>query len=171
MKKLAIITAAVAAFGVTSASAQTAPAYAELNYSFAKIDDGTASAKPKVVGARLGLNYNENIAAELYVGWSGQGDTIDGGKVKVKEAMGLYVKGSMPLGDNAKLIGRVGYLRAKLDLDGLGGETQSDGSLSYGAGLQFNITQQVYGSLDYTSFYDKQGVSVRGPSIGVGLKF
>ena len=47
----------------------------------------------------------------------------------------------------------------------------SDSSFSYGVGVQYTFSQQWYVQGDYMSYYDKNGDSIRGPSIGVGVRF
>lgn len=173
MKKLVLATAVVTCFATPMTFAQSMPPlYAELNYAWPKVESTGPSATPQVAGGRIGLQLNENFAAELYLATSAREDTVNGVDLKIKNAAGLYLKGMAPLGERAKLVGRVGYLRAKLESSGPGGSlSNTDNSFSYGIGLQYDFTPQVYGIVDYMSFYDRRGLTVRGPMVGVGLKF
>ena len=49
--------------------------------------------------------------------------------------------------------------------------SNSDSSFSYGMGLQYQFNGSWYAQADYVSYYDKNGDTIRGPSLGVGLRF
>ncbi|NDE11543.1 MAG: hypothetical protein EBZ95_13440, partial [Chitinophagia bacterium] len=44
-------------------------------------------------------------------------------------------------------------------------------SPSFGAGVQANISKETYASLEYMSYYNRNSVTIAGPSINVGYKF
>jgi hypothetical protein len=44
-------------------------------------------------------------------------------------------------------------------------------SASYGVGAQFDVSPTSFVAIDYMSFYNKNNVTIAGPSISYGVKF
>ena len=176
MKKILAIFAAASAIAATDALAQNEQYYAELNYSLPKAEASGYSATPSVIAGRFGMKFTDQLAGEVFLGTSASSDaTTQGGlkvNVKIKDVVGLYLKGTLPVADKFSVFGRVGYVRAKIEASAIGGTvSDSDSGFSYGVGAQYDFTPQVYGMLDYMSFYDRHGATIMGPTIGVGMKF
>jgi opacity protein-like surface antigen len=67
---------------------------------------------------------------------------------------------------------RAGVTSATVTASSRYGYGWSSGSdFSYGGGAQFNFTKNVYGQVDYMSYYNKNNVTAVAPSISVGYKF
>ena len=176
MKKILAIFAAASAFVATEAVAQNDQFYAELNYAHPTGEGYGYSITPSVIAGRFGMKFTDRLAGELLLGTAARGDStnVDGVSVnvKIKNVVGLYLKGTLPVADKFSVFGRVGYTRAKIQGSALGVTvSDSDSGFSYGVGAQYDFTNQVYGMLDYMSYYDRNGTTIRGPAIGVGMKF
>jgi opacity protein-like surface antigen len=91
---------------------------------------------------------------------------------KTSSAFGAYVKGSLPVSESFSFFVKLGGTNGTVSASSAYGSAWSSGtSFSYGAGAQVNFTPNVYGIIQYMSYYDKSSVSIGGPSVGVGYKF
>jgi len=132
---------------------------------------------------KFGYNAHENLAIEVMAG-TGFSDIKESGclydgfysycgsqKIELSNAFGIYLKPKVKLGD-AEIFARIGYTHAKLKTSGsLGSASDDDGDASFGAGVSYSFTKQVYGQIDYMRYYDRGGVELSGPSISIGYKF
>lgn len=141
---------------------------------------------------KLGYSAHENLAIEIMAGTGfsdlkGSAYYDDGSyekaKVELSSMLGIYLKPKFKLGD-AEIFARVGYTRLDWKLkysyyDGEQSDSESlkgdDGDISFGAGVGYSFTKQVYAQVDYMRYYDKKknGVSLKigGPSISIGYRF
>ncbi len=49
--------------------------------------------------------------------------------------------------------------------------SRSKGDFSFGAGVSYSLTEQVYAQVDYMRYYDRKGLELSGPSLSIGYKF
>ena len=176
MKKIVAIFATATAMCASDAMAQKDQFYAELNYVLPTAKDSGLSVTPSVIGGRFGMKFTDRVAGEVFLGTSASSDsvTVGGSSVdmKITDVVGLYLKGSLPVADKLNLFGRIGYTRARIKASSSGTSiADSDSGFSYGVGAQYDFTDKVYGMVDYMSFYDRNGTTITGPTVGVGYKF
>lgn len=179
MKKIAIATlVALAAIG---AQAQT---YGEIGYTsttFKENDSGfSLKASPSAIRGILGYELNPNLAIEGMAAF-GMSDAslkvngvkFPGAKLEIDNSLGLYLKPKMKLSDAVEIFGRVGFSRVKGTFtdEGVGSESSSDSSFSYGAGLSFAVNPTTSLNADYMQYLSKDGVKINGFTFGVGFKF
>jgi opacity protein-like surface antigen len=179
MKKIALASVlAAAAIGV---QAQT---YGEIGYTsttFKETVDGfTVKASPSAIRAILGYELNPNLAVEgmAAIGMGGASIKVNDVsipdlKLKVENAVGVYLKPKMKLNDAVEVFGRLGYASVKgtLYATGLGSDSGTDNSFSYGAGLSYAIDPKTSLNGDYMQYLSKDGAKVNGFTFGVGYKF
>lgn len=179
MKKIALASVlATAAIGV---QAQT---YGEIGYTsttFKETVDGfTVKASPSAIRAILGYELNPNLAVEgmVAIGMGGASIkvndvSIPGLELKIENAVGVYLKPKMKLNDAVEVFGRLGYASVKgtLSATGLGSDSGTDNSFSYGAGLSYAIDPKTSLNGDYMQYLSKDGAKVNGFTFGVGYKF
>ena len=134
------------------------------------------SATPGVGTLRFGADINQNFAVEGMLGntLSNASGTYSGTAVTIqlKNVFGMYLKAKTQLSDNFEVFARLGATRGTISASSYYASAWSSGtSISYGIGAQVNLNKSVYASVDYMSYYDKTDIAIRGPSIGIGVKF
>jgi len=100
--------------------------------------------------AKLGYDFNKYFGIEGRAGYGFKSATHDaGGKTKIKENYGIYLKPMLPLGDKVHLFGLLGYAKAKVEstfdatskATALAGTTDKS-SPSFGLGLNFALNDR-----------------------------
>jgi hypothetical protein len=150
--------------------------YAELGVTQVYFKQNDTQFNHMMADVKVGYNFSKNIAVEVMLGNNlNSADTNYNGtnvNAKISSAYGGYGKFSLPVSDVFSLFVRLGVTDARLNSSSnLGSDWSSGFDFSYGGGAQFNFTKEVYGQIDYMSYYNKNNVSVAGPSISIGYKF
>ena len=143
------------------------------------VDGNTIKAKPTMGGLVLGYEFHPNFALEGAVATNMDADTISlngadvaGTSLKVNRAHGLFLKPKAMLAPNLELFGRLGWVENKTTGQVNGYSlTDTDDDFAYGLGINYHFNKTTYGSLGYTSFYDKHNTRTRGATLAVGMKF
>lgn len=176
MTKICVIAAAVLlAAGAAQAQSQAqGGVYVEGGYSFlkAKQDDFRVSAKPGMVRGIVGWDLHPNVAIEAMLAGGANDDTSSGLTIKLQRSYGLYIKPKYAVTPAFEVFGRIGFAdtKVKFSEDGFS-ETDSDNSFSWGVGASYSFNKQFYGTVDYTSYYKKDGWKLNGVTLGVGYRF
>lgn len=171
---------AIGVFGLGVSAAQ-ADAYLSLGYGHHEQDDrfyGHDRFKTGEAIAKLGGRVTDWFTVEMRTGTTVKdkkgelrGLGVDG-KYRVNYFYGAYIKLGLP---NASaftpyVIG--GYTEGKEEMKTrLGNEDQKFYDSSYGAGLDMDLTQRVGLNLEYMFYYDKDNVTLKGPSLSAVWKF
>lgn len=150
--------------------------YVEAGYGAMQLKEYGLTATPGVGTLRFGVNLNTNLAVEGLVG-----TTIVSAKgyvgatpltVKYDSIYGVFLKAKTEIAPNLDVFARLGYIHATISAAIPGYSASAGGSdISYGIGAQYSFTPTVYGLVDYMTYYNKNGATVNGPSVGLGLKF
>ena len=178
MSKISLIAAAALLAAGAAQAQSTTPAqnsvYGEVGYTFVKIKEDTTgvSAKPGALRGIVGWDVNPYLALEAMFATGVSDDTTQGVKFKVSRSYGLYLTPKYAINSDFEVFGRLGYADSKLKLSG-GGQSFSgtDSSFSWGLGAKYNFNKQVYGALDYTSYFDKDNLKIDGVTLSVGYRF
>jgi opacity protein-like surface antigen len=188
LKNIALLVAGLAVLlpVLPSAAQEVGKGYVGVSYAQPKIKvEGIRgfSMKPDLGILTMGVVLNPNLAAELFIG-AGLSDETKSGtilgqnvrvRLRVKESYGIYVRPFVDLGPNMQIYGRLGYVsfkaKSSLTVNGVdaGSVTDKEDDFSYGAGIAFNLSPDTALTLDYTKFFDKDGVEAAG--VGLGLRF
>ena len=176
MKKITLIAAAaLLAAGAAQAQSQATNAvYGELGYTFAKIKDESVNvtAKPGMIRGIVGWDLHPNVAIEGLFAAGVSDDTVQGVKVKATRTYGFYVVPKYNVTPEVEIFGRLGYADSKIKASaGNISASSSDSSFSWGLGAKYNFNKQVYGALDYMSYYDKDSTKATGVTLSVGYRF
>jgi small nuclear ribonucleoprotein (snRNP)-like protein len=145
----------------------------------ATVDGNTLKSQPTVAGVVVGYEVHPNLALEGVAVTNVDTDTISlngsevaGASLKVQRAFGFFIKPKVMLTPELELFGRVGSIENRtVGQVGSLSATQTDHDLAYGIGLNYHFNKTTYGSLGYTSFYDKNNTTTRGATLAVGMKF
>lgn len=176
----AIKTLALAALAIASvsASAQTAgnSTYAEVGYTSIGYTEPGASTTMGAVRLMIGKEFSQNVAVEGMLGFgASNGSGTFAGlpyDIKTNSMVGIYVKPKAMLTPELEVFGRLGYASSNVKAAVLGVSADGTNSgVSYGLGASYAVAKNVAVNLDYMSYYDKDGVSGKGATLGVSFKF
>lgn len=175
MKKI-IVAAAAALLAAGAAQAQTTTGgfYGDVGYTFVKVKDDQVSAsfKPGAIRGIVGWDLHPYVALEAMLAGGAGDDSKLGATVKVSRSYGLYVKPKFAINDQFEVFGRLGFADSKIKVSGpIATATGKDSSFSWGVGAAYNFNKQVYGAVDYMSYYDKDTTKIDGVTLSVGYRF
>lgn len=174
MKKFTVIAAAMLIAGAAQAqnNATTSQLYGEVGYTALSLKDSGVDADLGVVRGIVGWNLHPNLALEVMLGTGVKDDKFQGVTLKLNRTYGVYLKPKYDFGNGFEVFARVGYADSKLKLSYQGASAStSDNDVSYGVGASYNFNNNMYGSLDYLSYYDKDGSKANGPTLSFGYRF
>ncbi len=170
--KAIVKTAAIATLALAAAGAQ-AQLYGELGYSAVNVDGAGADIDLGAITGVVGYGVHPNLAIEGMLALGVKDDKIGAAKVELEHSYGIFAKPRVMLSPNFELFGRVGYVESKLKASapGYSSLTDTDGDWAYGLGANYYFDKNTYLGANYLRFYDKDGVTADGFTIGVGMKF
>jgi len=126
----------------------------------------------------VGYLLNQNVAFEGVLGIGVvDGTSVSGNVVvnqKIDSMYGLYGKAKTALSPGFEAFARAGYF--KLNASSTYADTGSSYSgavdgFSWGVGATYVLSPIAALSIDCTSYYNKDGLAVTGPSVGLMFKF
>lgn len=177
MKRL-IPVLAIATLATSAITAQAQGLYGEVGYTPLKLEgsvDGIGvTSKPSNVRGIIGYELNDNLAVESMLSLGVRDSAVKvggfnlGGKAEVDNMIGVFVKPKVHVGEGLEVFGRLGATRAKLSI---GSENASDTSIAYGLGASYHINSQLSLNADYMTYHDKDDITLKGFTVGVGYKF
>lgn len=181
MKKV-VIALLVSSFLSISASAMAQASYFGLNYLVTDFENKAENTSANLDGVLLlfGQKLHKNFAIEgrfgFGVGWenyNNQSVPVTNVDYRLNFLSGIYLRGELPLG-KFRPYAMVGLSYVEVRVDGLVNGWpvygyNSDGDWSYGAGLDFFITDSVGLNVDYMMMIDNSRRKVE--SMSGGLKF
>jgi outer membrane immunogenic protein len=171
------ITGAIAAASV-AATAQSIDnsVYAEVGYTSINYAEPATSTTMGVLRLIVGKEISEGLAVEGMLGAAagdGSGTLLNiPYTIKTNTMYGIYLKPKAKISPDFEVFGRLGWAASNLtaSVGNISVSTDNKG-VSYGAGLGYQVAKNIWANLDYMSYYDKDGVSGKGPTIGVSIKF
>ena len=148
-----------------TAQEENSKAYWTLGGSLLTFDDGIDSIKPIQVFGRLGYDFTDNIGIGFDGGFSLIKDELGGVDFDVTTSF-LYLKGSLPIGEESKLYAMIGP--TSVELTGtLGGLSISADDDDTGIGFGFEKSMGTHSiSVDYIIYNDNSGVDVSAINLG-----
>ena len=146
--------------------------HVEAGYTQLSLSGDGISLKPANALVRVGYDITSNFSAELVGTASVASDSYQGVSFKVDNGYGAFLKGQSEILPKLELFARAGWMHTTLTGSFMvRSASASDSSFAYGVGVQYRFTKNWYGQMDYASYYDKGGDSIRGPSISFGYRF
>ena len=149
-----------------AATAQEGPrTYWTLGGGLLTLDDGFDTIDPVQVFGRLGYDFNANFGIGVEGGFSLIEDSVGIVDVSVTTLF-LYLKGSIPIGNGAKLYAMIGP--SNVDITGtVGGFSASADDSDTGLGFGFEKSLDTFSiSVDYITYFDDFGVDISAFNVG-----
>jgi opacity protein-like surface antigen len=170
MKKVFLFIGTIGLFFSISALAEedgTRAPGAGPNYAFGggflTFDDGQDTISPTQLVARIGYDINENFGVGGEIGFSLLKDSIGNVDFDVTTTF-LYLKGGIPIQEDAKIYAMIGSTNTKLTGSAsVGGITASasadDNDTGFGFGFEKSFGRNGF-AVDYVKYNDNEGVDV-----------
>jgi outer membrane immunogenic protein len=177
---LAIGFTAMAGLTATPAMAQDmyksggAQLYGGLNYSFVNIDaDNGGDADTGTLSGKVGGLVTPYFGLEARGGFGVVDDTINGVDFSLDNFFGGYATLNLANESPATPYAILGFTRVEVEADAgpLGTTTDDDSDISYGLGVNVDITPELAGNLEYIRYYDGDDVTVDALGLGATLRF
>ncbi|TRX57163.1 outer membrane beta-barrel protein [Thalassomonas sp. M1454] len=134
-------------------------------------EDSKDDLEANSVIARLGYNYNQNMAVELRLGTSLDADNIGGIESEMDSLAGIYLVGTMPINRTLSVYALMGATSTEFTKSYQGySETDTLSGVSMGAGINIRLMHQVALNLELVNYVDKE-TAFGGLSAGVKVSF
>ncbi|WP_444993994.1 outer membrane beta-barrel protein [Aliikangiella sp. IMCC44359] len=154
--------------------------YSSLDYQ----EKGTSDASLASLNLNAGYIFNESLSFEARLGLGVGDDNINfnllnttvSGEIELDQTMGIYGKYAMPVEQYAPYV-ILGYSSAEAtakvsSMSASSVSASSDvASMSYGLGLDVQISKRMTGNLEYINLLDKSDVEISAITLGVSFKF
>ena len=127
---------------------------------------------------RVGKHYTEHFSAEIRFGL-GLGDDVvelDGEdtalNLSIREFYGAYLRGGAQLAEKVYPYVVLGYTQATFEAGDDSFSVHEDfGGVSYGAGVDIEIKQDLSTNIEYMHYFDTVGIELTGFSVGLTKSF
>jgi opacity protein-like surface antigen len=171
--------AVISAMSTFAHAAPMAPASkisGEIGYTETQLNAIGYKANPGVIRAVVAYDLTENLAVEGMAGLSASSanTTFNAApiSIKVDNMYGVYLKPKAKIAPDLTVFGRVGWAASTTIIsDASGSLSEKNDALSYGLGINYNISKTMHVGMDYMSYLEKSGVTGRGLTASVGFKF
>lgn len=171
---------AIATLGTVSATAAAdmyktggGSLYAGGNYTFVNVDNGSVDADLGTLSAKIGGNVTSLIGLEARAGFGVDDERVGPGTdLSVNSFFGGYATINAANESPVTPYGIIGFTRYELERDGPTGSFKDDDSdLSFGAGVNIALSEEVSGNVEYMRYADKDDVTVDGIGLGLTVHF
>ncbi|MBF1801028.1 porin family protein [Alloalcanivorax profundimaris] len=176
--KVMVLSCSLVAGGAFAAGPYIGANYSQFQYDNDEYDSDTLKIDAAVL--RAGIEFNDYIGLEARGGMGFEEDSQGIVDFELDNMYGGYVKLSAPLAESVHpyIIG--GYTKLKGTVKAEGSVAGIDYSVdddehyegeSYGAGIDFNLTDTVGANLEYMRYYDQDEEEISGISVGLRSAF
>jgi hypothetical protein len=151
--------------------------YVEASYARLNFEKEPLEATPKVGTLKMGGMFNKNFGSEILLGKTVKEDTAyvagHAFDVKIDYMAGAYLKGNVEVIKDFEIFVRGGATGLSGSSESSTGakRTYTGADFSYGLGLQYHLSRDLYLQADYMRYYNRKDISIEGPSISLGFKF
>lgn len=177
MKKVLCIVALCVAFSSINAVANEG-SYFGINISRVEYsEDGISEDfNPLAIIGKFGYCLHKNFAIEgrLGIGLTDDEKEVYGydASLELDYLIGFYGKGFLDLNEKIQAYGLIGLTRAEGTAEVSGySNTDDDTDLSYGVGIDFELSNRIYIGLEYVSYLSKSDFDLNTIALGVTKYF
>jgi len=129
---------------------------------------------PVMPRAKMGVALYEGILLEVqYMG--GGDDKVANTKMEIEEVSAAYLRLDTPFRGSMRLYVLLGSAETTLNIKGAGGTTAGSGTykdFSWGVGIEDRVwSKYTLLTLEHTSYYNHDDVSIEATSLGFKLEF
>ncbi|NNE63357.1 MAG: porin family protein [Gammaproteobacteria bacterium] len=172
MRKILLVALLAFTYGSNSFAASEGDTYGGIQYSQVTYEvDDIDDLEPTALVGRYGQFIGENVAVEGRIGFGLRDDSVDvlgaDFDLEVDTLLGIYYLFHAPGNSDTSVYGVLGFTRGRISVSLLDeSESGSDGSLSYGVGVNiqsFNI--------EYMLYLDEDDYEVSAISLGYIYRF
>jgi len=168
MRYLLLITTLLTTFVATSVSASSYITVEGTSVTVQENLDGQLN--PMGLRFRLGAPVGKNLDIEGHFGFAGDSSTSSYDEFGTSYA-GVFLKGYVPIGFNSAFYALGGYSMVAVTQNVRGQElTDERHGLSYGAGLETQISERIDLTADYTRYVRDEGLFEDISAVSFGLK-
>ncbi len=177
MKKLSALVGALVLFGSQITLAEEAGGYLGAQYAQTTYEQSGSGfdgeADPKAIVFVGGYKFNENVALEGRVGFgSGDDQYTTGTNIELDKL--ISVLGKFSLGGSVSPYLLVGFSDVEFDSNNTG--TAEGNGVSFGAGIDINVSENTTIGLEYISYVDDDddangGGSAEATAVSLGVNF
>jgi Outer membrane protein beta-barrel domain len=170
---LIALLAVVAAGAASAQSMSNQGYYGEIGYTALNLknDNNGFDATPKLARVTFGKEIDKNLSIEgSYAFTASKDSSVVGGTNYTAKAtaFGVALKPKIEVAKDVEAFARVGATHSKYEDEA---SSVSKTKLSYGIGLQAQLTKDFYGQVDYMNYYKQDGLSAKGFTVSVGTRF
>ena len=164
-------------FFFSSFSARAQDAYFGASYTDLDYSEGGSDLGLQALTGRLGKNFSEYVSGEFRyaLGFGGDSVSFEGlnFEVDLENFYGGYLRGGFQASDSFFVYGLLGYTRIEISasVTNFGSSSSAENDISFGIGVDLNISGNAAFNFEYTNYYDKDGAEISGPSIGFISRF
>jgi opacity protein-like surface antigen len=171
---------AIATLGTLSATAAAdmyktggGSLYAGGNYTFVNVDAGSADADLGTLSAKVGGYVTPYFGLEARAGFGVVDEDVGfNTDLSVNSFFGGYATINAANESPVTPYGIIGFTRYELELDGPGiSEKDDETDLSFGAGVNVAITDELSGNVEYMRYVDTDDATADGIGLGLTLHF
>lgn len=119
------------------------------------------------IRGRLGGRLAEHFALEAHLATGGS-DRENGVPLELDHLAGVFVRGDIPVTRYASIHGLAGFSQVKLTVDG---SSDSDSSISFGFGADYQVTNNTHVSLDWIRYVNETDYDYSALSVGARWSF
>ena len=175
-KQALIALLALVAASASSAQSATNGYYGEVGYLSMKFtDDSSVEPTPKLARFVVGKNIHENLDVEAMAGVTvSKADWASSSQKGELSATtyGISLKPKLNIANGTEVFARVGFSHTSWKDDYTGGSSSDSATKAvYGAGIQTELSKNIYGQLDYMNYGGKDGWKSKGFTVSVGTRF
>ena len=147
--------------------------YAGGNYTFVDVEDDGFEADLGTLSAKVGGYVTPIFGLEARAGFGAADENVGfGTDLSVNSFFGGYATINAVNESPVTPYGIIGFTRYELELDGPAGSTKDDDSdLSFGAGVNIALSEELSGNVEYMRYADKDGATVDGIGLGLTVHF
>lgn len=161
----------------TTSFAETGQSYFGVGYHLGSYDE-TGFPKANLNGLKIkgGKYISDTVAVEGHYTLGMGSDTVTylgvDVDIELKYAISAFLKADLPLSETAKIYGLLGFTKAELEASALGTTiTEDDSGLSYGFGVDVNITEDILIGGEYIIYLDESNYDYTAFNIGITKLF
>jgi len=161
----------LAAFSTHSYAAQN-QGYYGIGYHMGSYENtGMPEANPGAIAFRAGGYLNQVIALEARLALGITDDTVNNIDIELDTALSAFIKADVPMTPFVNAYGLLGLTRGEIETSTGGLTSESETGLSYGLGIEGEISRRTSLSVEYVLLLDEDAFEYTAINVGITARF